>query len=330
MRSDPLTTLPSPEDQAMLKAVRLLVDRKHALDDACVSGRHQWLVPNFLRTMSGTTVDSHGFFHAVMPFSSMESSGTIYARVPADLVLGESHAWRFEDLTHADRDRLLEKLSSADRANRQHGDCAEYTWVKALGLFIAGEGKNRVRFLRAMKQRHIPAIVTVRDYPAAERIGRYKVRLGGRDECWAVLDDRWVKQLYCYEASAPLMDAYGIRGEQSWPSRWPAPETVLSAFDDSYRRSRSSFNGAVDLVQLGEQRAKQQAIVQASFIELAGIRRDWSPVIKVAFFACLIFVGSALTPYRWLDLLGSVTLGGALGFCAALVHPWLRVPRRML
>lgn len=101
--------------------------------------------------------------------------------------------------------------------------------MRPLNLFVPGEGKNRVDFLRECNVPGIPAFVSPTEYPAAARLAVYDVKFGGRDEQWIVLDARWVQRAPpLFHRALRVLHAYGVVPSVPWPRGYPAPRDVCN------------------------------------------------------------------------------------------------------
>src|SRR3546814_15333934 len=117
------------------------------------------------------------------------------ALVPTQRRIGDAHRGYDDTLSPEELKARLAFLQSPDRAVRGSKECATYTWIRPLGLFLAGEGKNRVSLFQRLGIDWIPACVSAQDYPSPERIVLYTIEDQGLTQCWAVLDARWADYL---------------------------------------------------------------------------------------------------------------------------------------
>lgn len=196
-------------------AAAYLVDYKHRTDGATCSFTGPW-----------------EFVRSAIPFIPQACGDLVPGRVPTSLVVGESSKW---DIKFLDARQISARKSAVlVPANPECPDeSAQYDFIAPLGLFVAHEGKNRVRFLAVLGEPLIPALVSERGYPHPSRIARYSLPVNGSKEVFAVLDSRWVCWLKHYSAASGLLDAYGIAHLREWTVSMPDPASVIAAFHDS-------------------------------------------------------------------------------------------------
>jgi hypothetical protein len=199
---------------------------KHEIDEWAKNGSHRWAVPQGVHRHCSS--NPYDFVRTVIPFLGEAPTNGVSAWVPIDLVVGDSHKWSYDSIKEIEREPCRAFFVHPDRAEYGNKNCAEYELIDGLGIVVSQEGKNRVRFLAAMGERLIPAYVSRRDYPAAERIHTYDVDVGDRTETWAVLDNRQLRRLPAPGLVQPLLRAYGVRHSNKWPREFPQPMDVLS------------------------------------------------------------------------------------------------------
>ncbi|EQD55619.1 hypothetical protein B1A_11881 [mine drainage metagenome] len=218
------TDLPIFEPQVnpcVRAAAARLVAFKHVMDDA--------LAPT-------PTINPIEFVRSVIPFLSREIGPGKPGLVPSELVIGESSKFRPEDLCAEERQARRASALSPSMADPANRDRAEYWSIVNLGLFVAHEGKHRVRLLRESGDALIPALVSEIGYPDPSRISRYAAYLADRRTLFYVLDGRWMSWPAPCDAVSCLLDAYDVPLANDWPASLPALGVALAAFSSTYER----------------------------------------------------------------------------------------------
>lgn len=274
--------------------------------------------------------DGNEFFRAVLPFSNRSPTGKSFpAMVPTRQTIGCSWKWWPDSL---DTDEIeSHRAFFLDPARAEEGpNRAEYDWIQGLGLFLAGEGKNRVAFLREMKEDWIPAWVTPCTYPAADRIAIYREKFAGAEKFWAVLDDKFVESLEQPLWAIPLLSAYGVEFHASWPSRFPSLDLIQTEWN---RAKETQTGNSVEPLDLSKLRKKEDHLaeeVKCSLTDIKELRFDFRVHIAAFITAAIIMLVTTALPTEWVEIRsGACLIAGFLG-CIALV-PILnivRVPRR--
>lgn len=316
--------LDGAKSPALREAVARLVERKYQLDEWATCPSMFWALPSRFLSFRSGEIDSFAFFHAVMPFGYLDIEEAEFAAyVPTEFVLGRSSRWNPSSVPHNQREELVAHLTHADRASMDRGDTAEYVWIRPLGLWIAYEGKNRVRFLSEMGVSHIPSCISVRDYPAPERIARYAVSVGEREEMWAVLDSRFVQRQHAYALAEEILDAYGVPQPAKWPSSFPAVEKLLKVFE---REQQGKLKKAmrVDMNPLMERAELDRSVLNCSFGELKDVALNPGPwvVMGVACTASLLIFGWATHPLA--KVACAIVFGACVGMTSLLALPVFR------
>lgn len=220
-------TLPEVEPQVsagVRAAAARLVAFKHGVDDArgfCCS------------------INPFEFVRSVIPFLPNlpnEIGPGKPGLVPSELVIGESSKFRPCDLGQKERDAHRASALSPTMADSANRDRAEYDLVRKLGLFVAHEGKHRVRLLYESGDAFIPAVVSVIGYPDPSRISRYAAYIADRRTLFYVLDDRWMSWPAPCDAVERLLEAYGVKPANPWHGSLPDLGVVLAAFGSTYER----------------------------------------------------------------------------------------------
>lgn len=243
-----------------------------------------------------------------------------YAQVPTSNTLGCSWRWRRKNLKESELENCRTKLTDFSAMTEGKVDDATYAWVKPLGIFVPGEGKNRVDFFREEGIEAIPARVYEWTYPESGRFVIYEVKKGGFSGTWAVLDGRWVEPVPNPSWTLPLMRAYGVKTAERWPTSFPNPEQVQLAFFQSPGTTSPLGNpdfGDVPVVDLHTivaiQDCESEPVRVAPF-ELRDVKIDhrlWVFSLVVALVACVLL---GALPSDWMDarLIAGVALGSAL------------------
>lgn len=211
----------------MVQAARDFVDLKFRID---TEGRKSPVnIPDDLHgRMSGGEFGPYfgeDFFTNIMPFLPRDCSSqkaTVMA-VPVAHTMGCSwRLWPAQDISMAEKESVIAYINSESGIQD-----TSYFYVPDLGLFFAGEGKNRVNFCRFHNIEHIPAQVYVKQYPAAEKIKVYVLGVAGGRDVWAVFDNWYVQKVSHYALALPLLRAYGVAVSHEWPKDLPALYVLL-------------------------------------------------------------------------------------------------------
>ncbi|MEQ7884117.1 hypothetical protein ABQY09_02690 [Xanthomonas hortorum pv. hederae] len=313
-----------------MRGARHVVDVKRLLDDLCGPSRSSWIVEQLcpgLFNAAQSALDGDAFLAAVVPFVE-EEAAEVPALVPVSAMIGES--WKWHECTSSWRsaDELEVYLTAPERAFRSDPDASLSTYVEALGLAVAFEGKNRVRFLRDRGVEHVPSAVAIAGYPAAERLKIVHVQTGRGKRAWCVLDDRWLEPLILPAVSHAILDPYGVRTLHRWPSDWPKAGAVEKALE---RAAGGRPHQPVDLRQLLDRQAElesQDEWIHTSAIGLDVYRLRWRPVLMGVTGVLLATFASAVLPAPYAGPLSWGLSGAAVGFAVAWCAPLLRARRR--
>lgn len=307
-------------------ALRAAAERLVAIKvkaDALLGSSYAGLLAPELAQISLKTLDPFGFANLCFPFFENKGARTFPALVPASLVVGDSWQWTENFITRRTPEELANHLLDTRRAIEGDDDCADYFLLAPMGLFIAHEGKNRVRFLRERGASHIPASITTIGYPAAASIQRFRVEISGRIEVWAVLEDCWVQRMPLHAVADEILSAYGIAGPLAWPSRYPTPETVSEHFHSTELTKR------VNLVELMGARQKADECITASIFDFQVEKWRSKPIflhsLVLIASAVLLFIDHPISRYISIFLTGFF-----MGAVRSLTTKWLVVRRRSL
>lgn len=229
-QSQSLPHLGEDDSEEAKLAAREFVKRKHLLDEWGRDPSQRWRLPLCIPDKGTLSTSPHTFVMQVLPFASYKLSDEAIAipgEVPLDRTIGENWKRRNHlDLTADQSDRFRAELMDPKRADLGDAHMASFIWFKPLGIFVACEGKNRVRFLQDVGETRVPARVTCRGYPAPERIKLFYFDMCGHASVWATLDDRLVQALPYYGLAADLLASYGVGPPARWPTEWPSPTDI--------------------------------------------------------------------------------------------------------
>ncbi|WGG52115.1 hypothetical protein [Rugamonas sp. DEMB1] len=186
-------------------------------------------------------------------------------------------------------------------------DCAQYGFIRPLGLVLAHEGKNRVALFRVLDLPYIPAVVQEEGYPSPDRMRIFEI--GG--EVFAVLDDRYVELLHTVELGRQLLAAYGVPFDSAWPGEYPALDRVRDAFIEQ-RLVDSIGTPTVDLARLALEEAVDKTEVTVALADVADIRwpRPKSLLIVAGLAPVLMAAMGFAKSYSTLLNILSFLLGG--------------------
>lgn len=239
------------------------------------------------------------------------------ALVPTNLVIGHSWNWSPENLDGAEQTEVINKAFTAFHAStpeRAHFASAQYCYIRALGIVLAHEGKNRVALFKERSLPHIPAVVIDEDYPAAERLRIFE--LPGRT--LAVLDNRFVERVGSLNLVRQLMEAYGVQVENKWPVEFSELSWVLADLDKRELKLKHE-RYAVDMDKLRLDIESYETLVNARLLDIAVVKlpsiRMWFGVAGL----CFMILALQITRNQWPDIHFVITLmTGALGSLLAV------------
>jgi hypothetical protein len=298
-------------------AIAQLVAKKHACD--ALARRNDPLAAiaghglDFWRD-SYFTPDGFSFFSKVFPFMQWSDKGKgISALVPARRTIGDAHRRYPERMTPEDERTKLAYLQHPDRAVWGNEECATYTWIRPLGLFLAGEGKNRVSLFQRLGVEWIPACVSTESYPSPERIVLYVIQEAGLEYWWAVLDGRMVEPMPNPMWALPVLKAYGVKVELRWPKKFPPLTVVRSALqdveEDGIRRKRQVD---LDVVLAREEWGDKQVWISPwSQLSLKAACKwicGWIVIVSAG-----VLLMAAPPGLGWVGAIGAGLLGAATG-----------------
>ena len=129
-------------------AARALVRTQDRWDDALRVPELRDLIPEDVVVQTGTAVCGDTLARWVLPFLDSRSGECTSGEIPVDRTLGESWRWTEQYQPSPDGRPLAAYLADPARGSRGDKDEAVVLCIEPLGLYVAHEGKNRVRFLR--------------------------------------------------------------------------------------------------------------------------------------------------------------------------------------
>lgn len=262
-------------------------------------GLGQW-VPERLRGEGSRAISGDAFARAVVPFLRHAAPGQEHrGAVPVNTLLGCSWKKRTPPKTHAAAASLEAFFLNEDRSLRESEQSAQVDHYPALGLSIAHEGKNRVRFLRDRGVLAMPAAVRNMEYVSFDRITLHHAPCGGGDhELWAVLDGRYAQRMEYASLTMPLLRAAGLSAVTSWPEQLPAIARVREL-----HQSRGCMSAEdVDLASLVAEMEREVAgreLVAASIIDLDDVRFDKRAVAILLGGLALVAGAAVLVDATW-------------------------------
>jgi hypothetical protein len=229
-------------------------------------------------------------------------------------------------MSEGEQGDIVAFLQHPDRAVWGNREYAAYTWVKPLGLFLAGEGKNRVSLFQRLGVEWIPACVSTEGYPSPERIVMYTIKEGTLAQCWAVLDGRWAENVACPAWILPVLRAYGVKVTSQWPREFPALREVLRT---QMEVERDVF-GRKPRIDLGAVKAREDwedGWARVSSWSRLDTRASFklAAFLTAAFVIGLLVMGAEWSSLRWL---GIALVCGSVGMFTALHIKLLSVRRR--
>lgn len=321
--------------EALRNAAENLVCSKYVLDKVVGKNHAPCLQSELSRGHFFGPCEGPDFFRSVFPFVPMWGGGSDFAAlVPTSLTLGCSWRWRGEHLSERERQNYFDRFT--DPPPNSLSTHTGYLWIRPLGLLLPCEGKNRVDFLREENVDWFPASVTESDYPDAARLVLYSVNVHGQEQCWAVLDGRWVERVAHPDWALPVLRAYGVLVEQKWPYSFPSVQDVAAGFDRPDGLPNFLNHSVVDLDRVAKERASQNALVACTYMELRGIVRLKSYAI-VGWWLGILIVSLLVSSYllrSWdwsvaLAIMTGVGLGATLLPFILLDRPIFQTTRAM-
>lgn len=313
----PLSPKATPE---VFRAAQRLVSIKTALDDLCRSHRSVWIVEQLCsQTLNSahSALDGQAFLWAVVPFIQ-DAEPEVPALVPLETMIGESWRWHECTGTSTTAEELQAYLTNPDRAFRTNRDASLSTCVAPLGLTVAFEGKNRVRFLRDRGVKYIPSAVAVAGYPTPDRLKIFHVYVGSERKSWCVLDDRWLEPLVLPALTHVILDAYGVESFYSWLGQWPKIEMVEAA---AKAKTRERSIEPIDLQRLRQRELEHLGTedwVISSFLDLNLYRIRWKPLLWGAF----LIAGTTLAARLYSEGLAERSSWGLVGLATGVAVAW--------
>ena len=312
-------------DMKLCQAAEVFVAAKARLDEISRMYGGKLITSQVARCGHSHPSSPFGFAYEYLPFfrthrqSSDDNAPPRYkALVPSALVIGDSWRWRPATRTQQDMDDVVritfEAFTKSD-TNSPHTECAQYTFIKPLGIFLASEGKNRVALFNHLGLEHIPAIVTETGYPSADRIRLFLLK----DVCLAVLDDRYVQRVTAPYLVKELLEAYGVSIEHKWPHEYPSLWRVLNEFERL--RYRPHYIGEqADLHDVADEEQAEETLVPACLMALEDLQLpEWKTYAKLATVSVVATVLASYTD-RWPDL-------QKLLVCSVgVVYGWFLIP----
>lgn len=308
-----LGTIATP---ALDVAVAQMVANKHACDSlarrnvmlAAVAGYGMELWPDGHHVPGG-----FGFFRMVFPFVQEGSADRgLSALVPARRTIGDAHRGYPETMPPEQLEATLALLQHPDRAVWGNQEYASYTWIKPLGVFLAGEGKNRVSLFQRLGIEWIPACVSTEDYPSPERIVLYVFKNAGAMHCWAVLDSRWTEYLANPMWALPVLQAYGVKVEAHWPSEFPPLAAVKRAFGEIADGQPGAKKSRIDLDIVRAQESWEDEQEEVSPLSLLSLVHVWKWLPLWASVVAASALSLLIAPSNW-----TVVRLAAMGLLAA-------------
>lgn len=344
-----LATLPEVASESLAAAVRKYVHRKYVLDKLCAEHDLNGMVDGTLRGGYSAPAEAHSFFIRTMPFASRRGVTSFPEPflVPVANTLGCSWRWRPSSIKPEEKQALVDKLLEPDRAAPQGKHAADYHLITPLGLVLPHEGKNRVDFLRSEGVSHVPARVTVSDYPAPAQIVLYKVVIRNKSRMLAVLDQNWIQFVDHEEWAEPLLHAYGVTTEHGWPEHLPRLQHVVDALDQQENGNElvwpadSPFPNVptvsvLDIqkkqVSATEKALRESELLNVGVSEIDAVKPRWDILAVLAVVFLFAIAGMAHLPQEWIQLrqAAAYAMAAIVGIFAAMTLRLWRVPRKLL
>lgn len=307
-----------------------LVELKYSLDRAART-RPKDLTPDLHGPMgSGEYGPLFGssFLSSIIPFLPSNLSHMPFQPmlVPTKHVFGCSWRWWPEHLDPKDEENVQKHIFS------EHGLARTgYFFYPELGLFTAGEGKNRVNYCRERGINWIPADVAINHYPSAERIKLIVMEIAGGIDVWAVCDDRYLQKVTHYGYAMPLLKAYGVSILDKWPKHLPPLDYVLQTSSELGYEKKIFMKPVIDLQKAGKAKEHFQAgekYVRTSLININLQNRLWI----VLYTGLALIAGAIMSSINneIISLLGYLLISFSAGVYAVLCAPVFTVKRKWM
>jgi hypothetical protein len=288
-----------------------LVAVKDRLDELAHShGGSRILETLGLGTGFNRTVGTWTFVFEVLPFFDAhrriinrrpaDAPPTYKALVPTYMVIGDSWNWQPVNKTPELQDEIISisfRALSESEPTRARGACADYQYIKSLGLVFAHEGKNRVALFKERNLPYIPAVVSEEDYPAAERLRIFDVP----GACIAVLDNRYVERVKFPALVNNLLQTYGVAIENKWPDTFPELEHVLSRLDENQLRDRVDAQN-IDLENIALDEKAENTEVDICLLDIESVVLPNMKLMLWAIGTLLVLLVSIGATSQWPDL----------------------------
>lgn len=338
--SNEILPLPNQANENLDREIRYFVRNKFLMDKA-VAEQGADLLAGELHDGAYGPHEALDFFAKVFPFvrNSTADAPRFFALARTSHTVGCSWRWRTRDLSQVKQEDALRRVQDKDALLNGTIDNVTYFWIRAFGLVLPVEGKNRVDFLREKSVDLIPAKVAELEYPASDRLKIMTVTFSGLKQQWAVLDDRWVQRINYPSWSLPVLKAYGVKGDLKWPDHYPVTRDVGLAFDRSSRHKTSPLGHplypnlpVVDLHTVQAESEHSEESVDSSLIDLEGVTirpEFW----MIAGAVCLLsMVALLIIPRTWHEagIAFGFLVGCSIGGVAICTSKLLRTPRRLL
>ena len=273
------------------------------------------------------TPEGFAFYRTVFPF--VEQGGRDMgapALVPARRTLGDAHQRYPEVMSKGQQAEIVAFLQHPDRSVWGNKECAAYTWIKPLGLFLAGEGKNRVSLFQRLGIEWIPACVSTEGYPSPDRIVMHTIKEGTLLQCWAVLDGRWAENVVRPAWILPVLRAYGVKVTSRWPMEFPALREVVRT-QMEIEKDDFGHKPRIDLEAVKAREDWEGGWTRVSAWSRLNTRSSfkWAAFLSAAFVIGVLMMGAEWSSLRWL---GTALACGSAGMFTALQIKLLSVRRR--
>jgi hypothetical protein len=313
----------------LLSRASRLVAVKDRLDELAHSqGGSRILEALGLETGFNRTVGTWTFVFDVLPFFDAhrrimsrrpgDAPPTYKALVPTYMVVGDSWNWQPVHKAAELQDQIIRvsfRALAESEPTRAHGACADYQYIKSLGLVFAHEGKNRVALFKERKLPYIPAVVSEEDYPAAERLRIFDLP----NACIAVLDNRYVEHVKFPALVNDLLQAYGVAIENKWPDNFPELEHVLAKLDKSLLRDQVDAQ-SIDLENIALDEKAENTEVDTCLMEIESVVLPNTKLMLWAVGTLLVLLASIGVTSQWPNL------RTVLAYAAGAINVLLVVP----
>jgi hypothetical protein len=200
------------------------------------------------------------FIRRLLPFLFWEEEQNpkkYPALVPVEIAIGACIKGQPAHIAAED----VSKRITQYRENKAPGATASGTYIPALGIYFAHEGKHRVAFMRHHDEPVFQAEIDDLAYPSADRL-KIVTPSAPNQLLYAVLDGRYLQVLLLPHSTQRILTSYGVSSVRwSKLENVPSESTVFRAVCDRHLftspENRSEAVRTIDLQELLQEEEKE-------------------------------------------------------------------------